>query len=85
MAAPDKQQKLEAKQLRDQAAGAMAAGDYKQARQLNLKVVEIAPDSKQATEARAEAANLLPDRVGLYIGAAWVGAWGLAYLLAFIL
>jgi hypothetical protein len=85
MAAPDKQQKREARQLRDAVRGAWERGDYGEVRRLSLKVLEIAPETDLANESAKDLENLRPDKIALYVGvgsvALLVASWGISFLL----
>ncbi len=59
----------EARELRELAALAMGRGDYKKAVELDLRVVELAPDSDVGREAKKEARLLGLDRYAVYAGA----------------
>lgn len=78
----DKQTKREARQLRDVARAAFVAGDYGTARELDLKIVRLAPDTELGREAADEARNLQTDPMAIYIGLGAAALYGLAWLVA---
>ena len=78
----DKQAKREARQLREAARAAFAAGDYGRAKELDLKIVRLAPDSDLGREAAAEAELLRTDPMAIYLGLGALAIYGLAWLIA---
>lgn len=79
----DKQVKRQARQLREAARLAFAAGDYRRARELDRQIVRLVPDSELGQEAAHEAQNLRTDPVAIYIGLGALTIYGMAWLLAF--
>jgi hypothetical protein len=78
----EKQAKREARQLREQARAAFAAGDYGRARALDLKIVRLVPDADLGQEAAVEAQNLRTDPMAIYLGLGALALYGLAWLYA---
>lgn len=81
-AQPDKQTKREVRQMREAARAAFAAGDYGRAKELDLQIVRLAPDSDLGREAAAEAELLRTDPMAIYIGLGALALYGLAWLVA---
>lgn len=64
----DKEAKREARELWDTVKQALGAGDYRTARELSLKVVEMSPDSDIGRQAKIGANDLLIDSWAIYAG-----------------
>jgi hypothetical protein len=79
-AATEKQVKREARQLRDVARAAFALGNYGKARELDIKIVRLVPDSDLGREAAREAQNLRTDPWAIYIGLGALAIYGLGWL-----
>ena len=80
----DKQQKREARKLREQAQALFEAGNYRDARALNLRIVAMAPGADIAKGAAKEAANLQTDPWIIYAGLIALGIYGLGWLVALL-
>lgn len=78
----EKQAKREARQLRDAARAAFALGNYGKARELDMKIVRLVPDTELGREAAAEAQNLRTDPWAIYLGLAALAIYGLGWLVA---
>jgi hypothetical protein len=76
----EKQAKREARQLRDAARAAFALGNYGQARELDIKIVRLVPDTEIGREAAQEAQNLRTDPWAIYLGLMAVAIYGLGWL-----
>ena len=78
----DKQQKREARKLREQAAALFEAGNYREARILNERIVAMAPGTDVAAAATAEIENLGIDPWTVYGGLIALALYLLAWIVA---
>ena len=75
-----KQQKREAKQMREKARQAFDVGDFKTAAELNASVIAMSPDSEVARQSKREIENLKLDPMALYAGAIGVVFYALSWI-----
>ena len=82
MSKPDKQQKRDARELREKSRAAFAAGDYLLTQQLDAQIAQSVPDTDLSREAMREARNLKLDPWALGAGGIALGLLTLAWLLS---
>ena len=76
----EKQLKRQARERWDESRAVAAAGDYRKLRDLDRRLVELAPGSEQAESAKAELEHLKVDRFPVLVGLAALLLYALAWV-----
>ena len=78
----DKENKRKARRLRDDAAAAFEAGDYRRGREISLEIVALAPDTDIGAQAKVDAENTKTDPYTIYGGMVFLALYTIGWLVA---